>query len=140
MCACVCIQSLPTLRPHELADNEYTRPFSFMLMLVDGDACKNHWGSKDDDDKSGIYIFNFPEIYEYAAAAAKLLQSSLTLCDPTDGRPPGSLVPGILQARTLEWIAISFSSLILHFGILHGSSFWNDSFLPFETMDKKIQS
>ena len=55
-----------------------------MLMLVDGDACKNHWGSKDDDDKSGIYIFNFPEIYEYAAAAAaaKSLQSCLTLCDP----------------------------------------------------------
>ena len=45
-----------------------------------------------------------------AAAAAKLLQSCLTLCDPTDGSPPGSPVPGILQARTLEWVAISFSS------------------------------
>ena len=45
-----------------------------------------------------------------AAAAAKSLQSCLTLCDPTDGSPPGSLVPGILQARTLEWVAISFSS------------------------------
>ena len=41
---------------------------------------------------------------------AKLLQSCLTLCDPTDGSPPGSPVPGILQARTLEWVAISFSS------------------------------
>ena len=41
--------------------------------------------------------------------AAKLLQSSLTLCDPIDGSPPGSPVPGILQARTLEWVAISFS-------------------------------
>ena len=43
-----------------------------------------------------------------AAAAAKSLQSSPTLCDPTDGSPPGSAVPGILQVRTLEWIAISF--------------------------------
>ena len=45
-----------------------------------------------------------------AAAAAKLLQSCLTLCDPMDGSPPGSTIPGILQARTLEWVAISFSS------------------------------
>ena len=44
-----------------------------------------------------------------AAAAAKLLQSCSTLCDPIDGSPPGSPVPGILQARTLEWVAISFS-------------------------------
>ena len=45
-----------------------------------------------------------------AAAAAKSLQSCPTLCDPRDGSPPGSPVPGILQARTLEWVAISFSS------------------------------
>ena len=45
-----------------------------------------------------------------AAAAAKSLQSCPTLCDPIDGSPPGSLVPGILQARTLEWVAISFSN------------------------------
>ena len=45
-----------------------------------------------------------------AAAAAKLLQSCPTLCDPIDGSPPGSPVPRILQARTLEWVAISFSS------------------------------
>ena len=44
-----------------------------------------------------------------AAAAAKSLQSCPTLCDPTDGSPPGSPVPGILQARTLEWVAISSS-------------------------------
>ena len=46
----------------------------------------------------------------FAAAAAKLLQSCPTLCDPRDGSPPGFPVPGILQARTLEWVAISFSS------------------------------
>ena len=45
-----------------------------------------------------------------AAAAAKWLQSCLTLCDPRDCSPPGSPVPGILQARTLEWVAISFSN------------------------------
>ena len=44
------------------------------------------------------------------AAAAKSLQSCLTLCDPIDSSPPGSPIPGILQARTLEWVAISFSS------------------------------
>ena len=47
---------------------------------------------------------------DLAAAAAKSLQSWLTLCDPIDGSPPGSPLPGILQARTLEWVAISFSS------------------------------
>ena len=44
------------------------------------------------------------------AAAAKSLQSYPTLCDPIDGSPPGSPIPGILQARTLEWVAISFSN------------------------------
>ena len=45
-----------------------------------------------------------------SAAAAKSLQSCLTLCNPIDSSPPGSAVPGILQARTLEWVAISFSN------------------------------
>ena len=45
-----------------------------------------------------------------AAAAAKSLQSCPTLCDPTDGSLPGSPIPGILQARTLEWVAIAFSN------------------------------
>ena len=53
------------------------------------------------------YLMGFPGS---SAAAAKLLQSCPTLCDPVDGSPPGSPVPGILQARTLEWVAISFSS------------------------------
>ena len=67
----------------------------------------------------GVHIEKYPErkpkresglAAAAAAAAAKLLQSCLTLCDPIDGSPPGSTVPGILQARTLEWIAISFSN------------------------------
>ena len=63
-----------------------------------------------------IFLFYFKNIHDpsfqtsSAAAAAKSLQSYLTLCDPIDGSPPGSPIPGILQARTLEWIAISFSN------------------------------
>ena len=52
---------------------------------------------------------DYGEQYTAAAATARLLQSCPTLCDPIDGSPPGSPVPGILQARTLEWVAISFS-------------------------------
>ena len=61
--------------------------------------------------RSLIY-FEFIFMYgvrKCSAAAAKSLQSCLTLCDPRDGSPPGSPVPGILQARTLKWVAISFS-------------------------------
>ena len=54
------------------------------------------------------YMFSL--ISEIVLATAKLLQSCPTLCDPIDGSPPGSPVPGILQARTLEWVAISFSN------------------------------
>ena len=50
-----------------------------------------------------------------SAAAAKSLQSYLTLCDPIDGSPPGSPIPGILQARVLEWVAIAFSVLMLSY-------------------------
>ena len=59
-----------------------------------------------------------------AAAAAKLLQSCLTPCDPIDGSPAGSSVPGILQARILEWVAISFSNACMHAKLLQspGSS------------------
>ena len=56
--------------------------------------------------KSSPYI-----VAATAAAAAKLLQSCPTLCDPIDGSPPGSPVPGILQARTLEWGTIAFSDI-----------------------------
>ena len=53
-----------------------------------------------------------------AAAAAKSLHLCLTLCDPTDGSPPGSSIPGILQARILEWVAISFSKARMHAKLL----------------------
>ena len=60
---------------------------------------------------SVLFAFcHWSDIVCIPAAAAKSLQSCLTLCDPIDGSPPGSPVPGILQARTLEWVAISFSN------------------------------
>ena len=64
--------------------------------------------------KTDLICFTGPTIihhyYAHAAAAAKSLQSCPTLCNPIDGSPPGSPVPGILQTRTLEWVTISFSS------------------------------
>ena len=63
-------------------------------------------GFKDPKDRLPLLL----DANVAAAAAAKLLQSCLTLCDPIDCLLPGSSVPGILQARTLEWVAISFSS------------------------------
>ena len=81
------------------------------------------WGHKESDttellnhhQKEITHLLNcFKEIStlfkQGSAAAAKSLQSCPTLCDPKDGSPPGSPVPGILQARTLEWVAISFSN------------------------------
>ena len=63
--------------------------------------------------KASPRAWSFPILSRFldeTAAAAKLLQSCPTLCDPKDGSPPGSPVPGILQPRTLEWVAISFSN------------------------------
>ena len=58
---------------------------------------------------------NYPTVvlisHAAPAAVAKSLQSCLTLCDPIDGSPPGSHIPGILQARILEWVVISFSNI-----------------------------
>ena len=60
-------------------------------------------------------ILHLSPLHPYlAAAAAKSLQLCPTLCDPIDGSPPGSSVPGVLQARILEWVAISFSNACMH--------------------------
>ena len=64
-------------------------------------------GLKLNNQKTNIMTSSFAAA---AAAAAKSFQSCPTLCDPRDGSPPGSPVPGILQARTLEWVAVSFSN------------------------------
>ena len=63
-----------------------------------------------DMEKRGVSWVIFSESTAAAAAAAKLLQSCPTLCDPIDGSPPGSSVHGTFQARVLEWDAIAFSS------------------------------
>ena len=71
--------------------------FSWKITMVNNHGCVSYlWGSY----LNGLKIL----------AAAKSLQSCPTLCNPIDGSPPGSTVPGILQARTLEWVAISFSN------------------------------
>ena len=68
-------------------------------------------GIQQSDSAVHIYVsILFRILFPFAAAAAKLLQSGPTLCDPIDGSPPRSPIPGILQARTLEWVAISFSN------------------------------
>ena len=69
-------------------------------------------GSQSDTTKSDFY-----RIFQ-SAAAAKLLQSCPTVCDLIDGSPQGSSVPRILQARTLEWVAISFSNACMHAKLL----------------------
>ena len=64
--------------------------------------------AKESRYRNYILINQFVDPAAAAAAAAKSLQSCPTLCNPIDGLLPGSPVPGILQARTLEWVAISF--------------------------------
>ena len=73
---------------------------------------ESHWISGNFKWTLGISASQSIELlfWDLAAAAAKSLQSCPTLCDPIDGSPPGSPVPGVLQARTLEWVAISFSN------------------------------
>ena len=66
--------------------------------------------TKEDTERLLEVKIKFMSAISRAAAAAKSLQLCQTLCDPIDGSPPGSPVPGILQARTLEWVAISFSN------------------------------
>ena len=65
---------------------------------------KHYFHNINDIPQQNVFVF------AAAAAADKSLQSCLTLLDPIDGSPPGSPVPGILQERTMEWVAISFSN------------------------------
>ena len=92
-----------------------TFPASFLKFLnsvVSDHIWKTHTDTYTHIYETYTHIQNFFFIHWiiYAAAAAKSLQSCLTLCNPIDGSPPGSAIPGILQARTLEWAAISFSN------------------------------
>ena len=96
----VCINSSMMLASHKMADN-----FKHLLQCPFGSTCPLLPSSFI---QFLIILFKFKP--KTAAAAAKLLQLCPTLCNPIDGSPPGSAIPGILQARTLEWVAISFSS------------------------------
>ena len=96
--------------------NEYSGLMSFRIDWFDLFAVQGTQESSPTPQfqsiNSSVLSFRYgPTLISiHAAAAAKSLQSCPTLCDPTDGSPPGSPVPGILQARTLEWVAISFSN------------------------------
>ena len=87
-----------------------------MQVLIFTTTCLLCTYSVDDETGSWVLskvhglIMGFLIILSSAAAAAKLLQSCPTLCDPINGSSPGFPIPGILQARTLEWVAISFSN------------------------------
>ena len=83
--------------------NEYSGLISFRMDWLDLLAVQGNLKSLLQHHSSKASIL-------WCSAAAKSLQSCPTLCDPIDGSPPGSPVPGILQARTLEWVAISFSN------------------------------
>ena len=78
--------------------------YSFLENSIDKEAW---WATVHRISNSWMWL---KQLSTAAAAAAKSLQLCQTLCNPIDGSPPGSAVPGILQARTLEWVAISFSN------------------------------
>ena len=90
------------------------------IIIFRGNEILQYFTSVKESDikkkKQGLFFFFMMLQSKYlnytstAAAAAKSLQSCPTLCDPIDGSPPGSPVPGILRARTLEWVAIPFSN------------------------------
>ena len=104
-----CIHSLPNSTPMQVPYNIEQSPMCYIvdpcwLSILNIAVCTS--------PSQTPYLFLYPSPYSLcsAAAAAKSLQSCPTLCDPIDGSPPGFPVPGILQARTLEWVAISFSN------------------------------
>ena len=99
---------------------------TILLVTSDMRAWPDSWrghracpASRQRKEKTALEVHTWglpcgPEKTQAAAAAAKSCQSCSTLCNPRDGSPPGSSVPGILQARTLEWVVISFSSACMH--------------------------
>ena len=109
-CVCVyvsCLVMSDSLQPHGQEPSRLLCPWNFpgkntgvgSHFLSRGSS----WPSDQPGSPAGLLL-------AVAAAAAASLQSCPTLCDPIDGSPPGCPIPGILQARTLEWVAISFSS------------------------------
>ena len=100
---CICILSIVNYAAVNIGNFANTQELSLVLLLV-----KEKYPFSNVPPELGI---GYPELFwkSAAAAAAELLQSCPTLCDPIEGSPPCFPVPGILRARTLEWVAISFS-------------------------------
>ena len=89
----------------KLCSHQLRNPWSYQKLK----ECRNHRLPRAFRRSSGLPVsISYSDLH--ATATAKSLQSCPTLCDPIDGSPPGFPVPGILQARTLEWVAISFSN------------------------------
>ena len=102
---------------HIYSFNMYLHPLKAGSLIVMVSERKQSWLAGYISNSENKWSWNLLEhlaimvfTLKFAAAAAKLLQLCPTLCDPIDGSPPGSPVPGILQARTLEWVAISISN------------------------------
>ena len=113
------MKALQVLVPQSLYFYEGTRE-SHMERIAN--RCKKpYWGQKEKVTEKGVTeneMFGWHHQLSGHAAAAKSLQSCPTLCDPIGSSPPGSPVPGILQARVLEWVAISFSAMDMSLGKL----------------------
>ena len=80
------------------------------FLCIHSSICFSRVYNDGHSDRCEVVLYCSSDLHFSAAAAAKLLQSYPTLCDTIDGSPPGSPIPGILQARILEWVAISFSN------------------------------
>ena len=114
-CSAEDVGSIPELGRSPGEGNGYPLQYSGLEKSMDCvvHRVKKNWTQLSDFH---FHLFSFKSVYTHihkcmcVAAAAKSLQSWPTLCDPIDGSPPGSPVPRILQARTLEWVAISFSN------------------------------
>jgi len=120
MCGYSVAQSSPTLcKPKDCCPPTSSIHGILQARILQCVAMPSSKGSSQPRDQSYVSCIGRWILYHYchlgnpylgAAAAAKSLQSCPTLCNPIDGSPPGSPIPGILQARTLEWVAISFSN------------------------------
>ena len=118
VCYCLVARSCPALcNPMDCSAPGSSVCGIFQARTLERDAISSSRVSSQPRDRThvscfGRWIFTTepPGKLPNRYAAAKSLQSCLTLCDPIDGSPTGSAIPGILQARTLEWVAISFSN------------------------------
>ena len=109
MLSCVLVCFLNRYRQSSLGREWVRREYYLVLRTRQSYWEKTRWAYSTGNDTHYLAV-----AYDSAAAAAKSLQLCPTLCDPIDESPPGSPVPGILQARILEWVAISFSSACVH--------------------------